>query len=90
MVVVYTAVKSLPSETTSMVAVLCDDLHPSQSMNHMFSPAADHMHDILCLHVPPIYKKNNIGWLVLTPFSACSYTLHVGAHKLDICDTMVH
>ena len=58
-------VESLPPEAVAMVIVLRDDLRPSQSMNHMFSPAADHMHDSLYLYVPPIYKKNNIGWLVL-------------------------
>ena len=80
MVYILVVVKSLPPKAVTMVVVLCNDLHPSQSMNHMFSPAADHMHDSLCLHVPPIYERNSIGWLVLTLSSACSYTLHFGAH----------
>ena len=55
----------------------------------MLSPLADHIHSNLCLHVPLIYKMNNIDWLVLTPFSTYSYTHCSSAHKLDICDTMV-
>ena len=83
-------VENLSSEAMSTTSILCDDLHPSQNMNHMFSPIVDHMPDSLCLHVPQIYKKNSISWLVLTPFSACSYTLRFGSYKLDIYDTMVH
>ena len=55
----------------------------------MLFPVADNIHGSICLHVPLIYKKNNIDWLVLTPFSTYSYTPRAGAHKLDICDTMV-
>ena len=88
--VVYTVVEHLPYEAASTTVVQHEDILPSQSMYHMFSHAADHMHDSLCLHVPPIYKRNNIGWMFLTLSSTCNYTLRVGAHKLDIWDTMVH
>ena len=89
---VYTTVEadSLPPEVVVVIFVLHDDLHPSQSMNHILCPKVDHMHDSLCLHAPPIYKRNNIGWLVLMLSSTCSYILHANAHRLDICDTMVH
>ena len=47
--VVYTAVEveSLPSKAATVVVVFHDDLRPSQSMNHMFFPEVDHMHDRL-------------------------------------------
>ena len=87
----YTTVeaKSLPFESMVVVFVLYDDVFHSQSMNRRFFPAADHMHGSLYLHLPPICKRNNIGWMVLTLSSACSYILHASAHRLDICDTMV-
>ena len=89
--VAYTAVedKSLPPEAAAVVAILRDDLHHSQSMNHMSFPKSVHMHKSLCLHAPQIDKMNNIGLIDLTPSSTCSYILCVGAHRLDICDTMV-
>ena len=89
---VYTAVvvDSLPPKVSVVVTVLHDDPHPSQSMNHMFSLVANHMPNSIFLHFPPIYIKKSISWLVLTPFSTCSCTLHVGSHKIDIYDTMVH
>ena len=83
-------VKHLPYEAASTTVVQHKDILPSQGMYHMFYLAVDHMHDSVCHHVPLICKRNNIGWLVLTLYSACSYTLHVGAHKIDICDSMVH
>ena len=88
---VYTAVvvESLPPEATVLVVVLCDDLLPSQGMNHMFFPEVDHMYDNIYLHAPHIDKMNNIGLLASTPYFACSYILRTGAHRLDICDTMV-
>ena len=89
--VVYTAIElqSLPHEDVVVVVVLRNDIFPSQSMNHMSCPKVVHMHDSLYLHAPPIYKMNNIGLLALTLSSACSYTLHASAHRLDICNTMV-
>ena len=85
----YTVVEHLLPEVASTAAVWSNDLCPSQSTNHMLFPVADNIHGSICLHVPLIYKKNNIDWLVLTPFSTYSYTPRAGAHKLDICDTMV-
>ena len=74
---VYTAVvvESLPLEAVAMVVVLRDDLRLSQSMNRTLCPEAYQMPKILCLHAPSIYKRNNIGWLVLILSSACSYIL---------------
>ena len=91
MAVVYTMVdfESLPPEDVVVFVVLHDDLHPSQSMNHMSFPEADNMHDSLYLHAPQIDKMNNTGLLALTPSSACTYIIFLGAHRLDICDTMV-
>ena len=82
-------VKSLPPEAVAVVVVLCDDLHPSQSMSRMSFPEAGHMHDSLNLHSPQIDKMSNIGFLALSPSSACSYILHSGVHLLDISDTMI-
>ena len=73
-----------------MVAVLLDDLHPSHIMSHMSFPAVVHMHDSLYLHAQQIDKMRSIGLLVSLPSSACIYILHVDAHKLDICSTIVH
>ena len=82
-------VKILPLDVMVVVSVLHDDLHPSQNMNHMSFLEVDHMHDSLCLHAPLIDKMNNISWMDLTLYSACRYILHVGFHRIDICDTMV-
>ena len=82
-------VKSLPPEVVDVVDVLHDDLHPSQSMNPMSFPEVVHMHNSLYLHAPQINKMNNIGFPTSSPSSACIHVLHVGAHRLGICGTMV-
>ena len=83
-------VESLPPKAmVAMIAILRDDLHPSQSMSHMSFPKAVHMHDSLYLHAQYIDKMNNIGFLASSPYFACSYILHVNPHRLDKCDTMV-
>ena len=56
----------------------------------MFFLEADHMHDSLYLHAPPIEKMNNISWMDLTLSYKCSYILHGGVHILEIFNTMVH
>ena len=82
-------VESFPPEAVAMVIVLHNDLRLSQSMNHMFFPEADRMHDSIYPHAPLIYKMNNIAWTALTLSSACSYILCVGVHRLDIYNTIV-
>ena len=83
-------VKILPPKDTAVVDVLHDDIFPLESMNHISLLEADHMHDSIYLHALLMYKMNNIGWLDLTLYFACSYTLLVDVHRFDICDTMVH
>ena len=82
-------VESLPPEATTMIVLLCNDIHPSQSMSHTSFPEVGHMHNIIYLHAPQINKMNNIGFPTSSPSSACIHVLHVGAHRLGICGTMV-
>ena len=82
-------VEILPPEVVDVVFVLCNDLHPSQSISHMSFPEAGHLHKIFYLHAPQIDKMNNIGLLASTPSSSCSYILRFDAHRIDIYDTMV-
>ena len=88
---VYTTIEVdiLLPNTAIMVLVLRDDLHPSKSMSRMSFSEAGHMHESIYLHAKQIDKMNNIGLLDSKPYSSCNYILHVSAHRLGICGTMV-
>ena len=79
----------VPPVVSVVIDVLCDDLLPSHSMSHMPFPGVGIKRDNIYLHSQPSNKKCSISSLDSLPSSACSYILHVGAHRIDICDTMV-
>ena len=82
-------VENLPLEDVAMIVLLRDNILPSQSMSHTSFPKAGHMHNSLYLHAPQIDKMNNIGFFASLPSSARIHILHVTAHRLGICGTMV-
>ena len=92
MMVAYTAieVEIVPPEVATVIAIMHDDIHISHIMIHMSFPEEGHMRDSLYLHAPQIDKMRNIGLLSSSPSSAYIHILHIDAHRLGICSTMVH